>query len=283
MTLEYQYFPLCMGKNKSFNLSSMFATSNIMKIVVLLKVVPDTETRFQLNSEASDVVWDSSIEWVIGPYDEYAIEEAIKIKEKFGGEVVSVTIGRGNEEKSIRKAMAMGVDSGILINNAELANSDPVSIAKALAETVKSLGADIIITGKMATDTADSFIGPALGELLSIPVITEVSSLEVSESNLVATRDASGRKEKFESSFPVLITADKGLNEPRYPKLPMIMKAKKKPLEIKDTAGTEVTNNVTLTAVAFPPKKEAGELITGDPDTLVTKLVDGLQNKEKVI
>ena len=272
-----------MGKNKSFNLSSMFATSNIMKIVVLLKVVPDTETRFQLNSDASDVVWDSSIEWVIGPYDEYAIEEAIKIKEKFGGEVVSVTIGRGNEEKSIRKAMAMGVDSGILINNADLANSDPISIAKALAETVKPLGADIIITGKMATDTADSFIGPALGELLSIPVIAEVSSLEVSESNLVATRDASGRKEKFESSFPVLITADKGLNEPRYPKLPMIMKAKKKPLEIKDTAGTEVTNNVTLTVVAFPPKKEAGELITGDPDTLVTKLVDGLQNKEKVI
>lgn len=281
--LEYQYFPLYVGKNKSFNLSSLIATTNIMKIVVLLKVVPDTETRFQLNSELSDVVWDSSIEWIIGPYDEFAVEEAIKIKEKFGGEVVSVTIGRGNEEKSIRKAMAMGVDSGILINNAELADSDPVSIAKAIAETLKPIGADIILTGKMATDNPDSFIGPAVGELLSIPVITEVSSLEVSEAGVVATRDASGRKEKFESGFPVLITADKGLNEPRYPKLPMIMKAKKKLLEIKDSAGTEITKNVNLTAVSFPPKKEAGELITGDANTLVSKLVDGLQNKEKVI
>ncbi|MHA2029163.1 MAG: electron transfer flavoprotein subunit beta/FixA family protein, partial [Candidatus Kariarchaeaceae archaeon] len=251
MTLEYQYFPLFVGKNKSFNLSSMIATLNIMKVVVLLKVVPDTETRFQLNSDSSDVVWDSSIEWIIGPYDEFAVEEAIKIKEKFGGEVISVTLGRGNEEKSIRKAMAMGVDSGILINNAELADSDPSSIARALAETVKPLSPDIILTGKVATDSADSFVGPALGELLSIPVITEVSSLDVTESNVVATRDAQGRKEKFEANFPVLITADKGLNEPRYPKLPMIMKAKKKQLEIKETAGTELTKNVKLTSVTF--------------------------------
>ena len=254
-----------------------------MKIVVLLKVVPDTETRFQLNSDSTDVVWDSSIEWVIGPYDEYAIEEAIQIKEKLGGEVITVTIGRGNEEKSIRKAMAMGVDSGILINNPELADSDLVSIVKALAEIIKPLGADMIITGKTATDTGDSFIGSAVAELLNMPAITEISSLETTESGVVATRDASGRKEKFESNFPVLITADKGLNEPRYPKLPMIMKAKKKPLEIKENVGTEITKNVNLVSVSYPPKKEAGDLITGSPDELVTKLVDGLQNREKVI
>ncbi len=254
-----------------------------MKIVVLLKVVPDTETKFQLNSDSSDVVWDSSIEWIIGPYDEYAIEEAIQIKEKLGGEVISVTIGRGNEEKSIRKAMAMGVDSGILINNAELADSDLISIAKAIAETVKPLSADMIITGKTATDTGDSFIGSAVAELLGIPAITEIASLETTETGVIATRDASGRKERFESNFPVLITADKGLNEPRYPKLPMIMKAKKKPLEIKDSSGTAITKNVKVVSVAYPPKKEAGDLITGSTDEIVGKLVDGLQNKEKVI
>lgn len=283
MIFDYQYFPHYVGINKSFNLSSMISILNIMKIVVLLKVVPDTETRFQLNSDSSDVVWDSSIEWVIGPYDEYAIEEAIQIKEKLGGEVISVTIGRGNEEKSIRKAMAMGIDSGILINSPELADSDLISLAKALAEVIKPLGADLIITGKMATDSGDSFIGPAVAELLSIPSITEISSLETTENGVVATRDASGRKEKFESSFPVLLTADKGLNEPRYPKLPMIMKAKKKPLEIKESAGTEITKNVNLVSVSYPLKKDAGELITGTVDEIVGQLVDGLQNKEKVI
>lgn len=254
-----------------------------MKIVVLMKVVPDTETRFQLNSEGNDVVWDSTMEWIIGPYDEYAVEEAIKIVETHGGEVTTITIGKGNEEKSIRKAMAMGVDKGILVVNEQLADSDPISIAHALADLTKPLEPDIIFTGKMATDSSDSFVGPAVAEILGYPSIAEVSGLEVSPDGLVATRDAAGRKEKFESKYPVVITADKGLNEPRYPKLPMIMKAKKKPLDKLDSVSTPVTKNVTQTKAEFPPKREAGELIKGTVDEIVGKLVDGLQNKEKVI
>ena len=254
-----------------------------MKIVVLMKVTPDTETRFQLNNESTDVQWDPSIEYIIGPYDEYAVEEAIKIKEQHGGEVISVTIGQGNEEKSIRKSMAMGVDSGILINNQELMKSDPLSIARALAETIKPINPDIILTGKMATDSSDSFIGPAVADILNMPVVTEVSSLEISDDKVIAIRDASGRKEKFESNLPVLITADKGLNEPRYPKLTMIMKAKKKQLEKLDISPTEIRKNVVQTKVEFPPKKEAGSKITGTPDELVASLINGLVNKDKVI
>lgn len=254
-----------------------------MKIIVLLKVVPDTETRFQINPEGTDVIYDSTIEWIIGPYDEYAIEEAIKTKEKLGGEVISVSIGNGNEEKSIRKAMAMGVDSGIVIQNADLASSDPVSIANALAKTIRPLNPDIIFCGKMATDSSDGFVGPAVAELLNIPSISEVSSLEVSENGVVASRDASGRKERYESTFPVLITTDKGLNEPRYPKLPMIMKAKKKSLEKKETSDTEIVKNVVQIKAEFPPQKQAGKLMKGSPDELVGELVDGLQNKDKVI
>ncbi|MDH5402121.1 MAG: electron transfer flavoprotein subunit beta/FixA family protein [Candidatus Heimdallarchaeota archaeon] len=248
-----------------------------------MKVVPDTETRFQINSDANDVVWDPSIEWIIGPYDEYAVEEAIRIKEKHGGTVISVTIGKGIEEKSIRKIMAMGVDEGILVNNASVNGSDPVSIAKAIAEVVKPLQADIILAGKTATDSNDAFVGPAVAELLSIPVITEVSGLDVNADGLIATRDAAGRKERFESKFPVLITADKGLNEPRYPKIPDIMKAKKKKLETLDSISSPITNNVSLLKVEFPAQKEGGNKITGTPDELVAQLVSGLTTKEKVI
>ncbi len=254
-----------------------------MKVVTLLKVTPDTETKFQINSAGTDIAEDSSIEYIIGPYDEYGVEAAIQIKEKLGGEVISVTIGSGNEEKSIRKAMAMGVDSGILINNADLKSSDPLSIAKAIKEVVEPLNADIIICGKLATDTSDSFIGPALAALMNIPVISEISSLEVTEEGVVATRDAAGRKERFESKFPVILTADKGLNEPRYPKLPMIMKAKKKPLDKKDTAGTEIRKNVTQVKAEFPATKSAGKKITGTPDELVSELVTGLTTKEKIL
>ena len=255
-----------------------------MKIVCLLKVVPDTETRFQIKSDSTDVVWDDgSIDYVMNPYDEYAVEEAIRIKESIGADIISVTIGKGEEEKSIRKAMAMGVDEGILIVNPELMNSDPLSIAKAYAEVIKPLGADIIFCGKIETDTSQSFVGPAVAALLNMPVITEISGLEVSESGIVATRDASGRKEKFESKFPVVLTAEKGLNEPRYPKLPMIMKAKKKSLDIKDSGGTEIRNNVTQIKAEFPPSKGAGKKLEGSIDEIVGQLVDGLQNTDKMI
>ncbi len=254
-----------------------------MKIVCLLKVVPDTETRFQINSDSTDVVWDASIDYIMNPYDEYAVEEAIKIKESIGADVITVTIGKGEEEKSIRKAMAMGVDEGILIENPDLVNSDPLSIAKAYAEVVKPLGADIIFCGKIETDTSESFVGPAVAALLNMPVITEISGLEVSESGIVATRDASGRKEKFESSYPVVLTAEKGLNEPRYPKLPMIMKAKKKPLAKKDDAGTVIRTSVKQIKAELPPSKGAGKKLEGSIDDIVGQLVDGLQNKDKMI
>lgn len=254
-----------------------------MKIVCLLNVVPDTETRFQINSDSTDVVWDSSIGFIIDPYAEYAVEEAIKIKESIGADIISVTIGKGEEEKSIRKAMAMGVDSAVLINNPDLLNSDSLSIAKAYAEVIKPLGADIIFCGKIETDTSQSFVGPAVAALLNMPVITEISELEVTDSGIVAIRDASGRKEKFESKFPVVLTAEKGLNEPRYPKLPDIMKAKKKPLEKKDDAGTEIRNNVTQIKAEFPPSKGAGKKLEGSIDEIVGQLVDGLHNTDKMI
>jgi electron transfer flavoprotein beta subunit len=179
--------------------------------------------------------------------------------------------------------MAMGADSGIHINSAELMNSDPLSIARAIAETIKPLQPDLIFTGKVATDTSDSFVGPAVADILNMPVIAEISELEVTADRVVATRDVGGRKEKFESAIPVVLTANKGLNEPRYPKLPMIMKAKKKPLEKLEASPVPVRNVIQQVKVEFPPSKEAGSKITGTADELVSQLMDGLVNRDKVI
>lgn len=255
-----------------------------MKLVVLVKIVPDTETRFQLQPDGSDVVWDSSIEYIISPYDEYAIEEAIQLKEKNGGEVISVTIAKpGIAEKSIRKAMAMGVDEGILIEDEALANSDPLTLSKAIAELVQPLGADLVLTGKMATDSSESFVGPAIAQILGLPVMTELSELEVAEGKLKAMRSAGGRHEKFEANLPAVITADKGLNDPRYPKLPDIMKAKKKPLHKDKSVSIASAQLVKQVGVAFPPEKGGGKKIEGTADEVVSVLVDGLANQEKVI
>lgn len=259
-----------------------------MKIVVLLKIVPDTETRFQINENGSDVVYDDSIEWIASPYDEYALEEAIQTKEKLGGTVTILTLGKGHESQVIRKALAMGADDAVLIENENLAQSDAQGIAKIIGKQLESMGADLVFAGKLATDSNDSYVGAAIAELLGIPMVGEVSALEVTEGSLVATRDAAGRKEKFELQLPAVITADKGLNEPRYPKLPDIMKAKRKPLEQLDGSsfadlGGADKRNVTQTAAGFPPKKEGGEVFDGDIDEAVSKLVDALVNKEKVI
>ncbi|RMG33828.1 MAG: electron transfer flavoprotein beta subunit/FixA family protein [Methanobacteriota archaeon] len=259
-----------------------------MKIVVMLKAVPDTETRFQIRDDGKDVVYDDSIEWIASPYDEYALEAAIQTKEKLGGTVTLLTLGKGVESQVIRKALAMGADDAVLVNNEALADSDPLGIAKVLAKELEALQPDLVFAGRLATDTADSFVGPAVGELLNMPVVAEISGLEVEEGKVVVTRDATARKEKFELTLPAIVTTDKGLNEPRYPKLPDIMKAKKKKVDEKDGAeylefaGTS-NRKVTQVKVEFPPAKKGGVIFKGDLDEAIEQLVDALHNKEKVI
>jgi len=257
-----------------------------MKIVVLMKVVPDTETRFEIREDGTDVVYDDRIQWIISPYDEYALEEAIQTKEKLGGTVTILTLGKGKEQQVIRKALAMGADDSVLINSADLMESDALGIARIFSKELEGTGADLIFAGKVATDSNDGYVGAAVAELMGIPVITEVSDMEVSESSVVVTREASGRKEKFEVTLPAIVTIDKGINEPRYPKLPQIMKAKRKPLDEKDGANYASVagsgnSKVKQIEVKFPPKKSGGEIFEGDD--AVDKLVDALMNKEKVV
>ena len=260
-----------------------------MRLVVLFKVVPDTETQFQINQDKTDIVLDSNIEWIIAPYDENALEEAIRTKEKLGGTITIVTIGTGREAQVIQKALAMGADTAVWLKNEEVASFGVLETSKILAKILKPLEPDIIFCGREATDTESSYIGSALSELLSIGQITDVNKLKVESDRVIATRDNIGRKEVFEAAFPVILTIDWGINEPRYPKLPDIMKAKRKKIEevdseqflkFRDTGA----NIITQTKVIAPTTERKEIIFQGDDiDDLVQKLTDALVNKEKVI
>ena len=259
----------------------------IMKIAVLMKVVPDTESRYLINSEKTDVILDSSIEWVIEPYDENALEEAIVTKEKFGGSITILTLGTGLEQQAIRKALAMGADEALWIKNIESKSLSLLQVSRILAKELKELNPDLILCGREATDTEDSFVGSAISEILSLPLVTDISKLEINDNIAKTERDAIGRKECFEVALPAILTVDWGINEPRYPKLPNIIKAKKKPIKIKNLSEFEEIikekNNLTQIEACFPPGKDAGIVFDGDLDESIDKLLHALINKEKVI
>ena len=264
-----------------------------MNIIVCLKQVPDTETQIKIGPDGKSIVEDD-IKWIINPYDEFGVEEALRIKEKFGGEVTVVGLGPKRVTESIRTALAMGADKGILINDPDLEGSDSLSIAKALAAAIKDLDFDIIFTGQRGVDNDNGLVGAALAEFLRIPQISVVVKVEVAEDGktLKAHRPVEGRSLVIESSLPVLITAQKGLNEPRYASLPGIMKAKKKPLEEKSLNDMgldpseygEGATKVKITELTPPPQREAGKIVEGEtPEQKAAELARLLREEAKVL
>lgn len=254
-----------------------------MNIYVLLKRTFDTEERIQLDGNRID---EDSAEFIINPYDEYAVEEAVKLKDEHGGEVTVVTAGTEESEKELRTALAMGADKAVLINvEDEYETMDASSIAQVLGLYLKDQEVDIILAGNVAIDGGSGAVAPAVAALLDMNYVTSVVELNINGSTAEMTKDVEGDTEKVSVQLPFLMTCQQGLNEPRYPSLPGIMKAKKKPLEeiemddlaYDHDALTEVTN------VTLPAEKAAGQLIEGDSAEQVSALVDILVNKEKVI
>ena len=244
-----------------------------MNIIACIKQVPDTESQIKISSDSKSIVTDD-IKWVMNPYDEFAVEEALRIKAKFGGEVTVVGLGPKRVTESIRTALAMGADKGILICDEALDGSDSLGIAKALAGAIKDLGCDLILAGQRGIDEDNGLVGSNLAELLGMPSVTIVEKLEVAEDakSLKATKGIEGAGLVIESSLPALITAQKGLNEPRYASLPGIMKAKKKPLDVKTLADLGLNasefgkdaRKVKILALVPPPAREAGRIIEGE-------------------
>ncbi|HEX5565145.1 MAG TPA: electron transfer flavoprotein subunit beta/FixA family protein [Sporosarcina sp.] len=257
-----------------------------MNIYALVKRTFDTEERIAVSN--GKIVEDGA-EFIINPYDEYAIEEAIQVRDEHGGEVTVVTIGDEEAEKQLRTALAMGADKAVLINTEDdLDEMDEFTAAKIIAEYLKDKDADLILAGNVAIDGGSGQVGPRVAELLGINYVTTITNLEIEGTSVKIIRDVEGDSETIETSLPLLVTAQQGLNEPRYPSLPGIMKAKKKPLdELElddlDLDEDDVEAKTETVEIYLPPQKAAGRVLEGDLSDQVKELVDLLNKEAKVL
>ncbi len=208
-----------------------------MEVVVLMKQVPDTEAAIRVSADGRGIVEDD-IKWVMNPYCEFAVEEGLRAKERFGGSVTVVSVGPSRAIEAVRTALAMGADRGVLVDDGALwGASDSLGRGKVLARVLGGIGFDVVFCGRQAIDDDMAQVGVVVAELLGVPHLTFVNSLEWVDERVVRVgRQVEGGTQVLECSLPVVIACQKGLNEPRYASLPGIMKAKKKPLEVKDLA-----------------------------------------------
>lgn len=258
-----------------------------MNIVVLIKRVPDTETRIQIKDGK---VVTEGISWVISPYDEYAIEEALRLIEKHTGKVTLVCLGPEEAKETIRKGLALGADDAVHVNDPALLNRDAASTSRVLAAALKKLQFDLILAGKQAVDDDNSQVGIRVAELLDLPHVNAVIKLELSEDKKSArcTREVDGDRDLMQTSLPAVITAQQGLNEPRYPSLKGIMGAKKKPITDWKAAdlgldpGTLVVK-IELVTIEPPPARPPGKIIPGDAVAASKELARLLREEAKVI
>ncbi|WP_138416309.1 electron transfer flavoprotein subunit beta/FixA family protein [Aquibacillus sediminis] len=255
-----------------------------MNIYVLMKRTFDMEEQIVIeNGEIRD-----DGEYIINPYDEYAIEEAVQLRDEHGGEVTVVLVGDEEGEKQLRTALAMGADQAFLINNEDVVDYDQFSTSNILAAFFEDREFDLIIGGNVSIDHSTGQVGPRLAELLDIAHVSTITSIEVSDDEVKLERDSEGDVEKVEASLPLLVTAQQGLNEPRYPSLPNIMKAKKKPLEVLDLDDLDldeedVEGKTEIIDQTLPPKKQAGRMLEGEVQDQVSELVRLVKDKAKVI
>jgi electron transfer flavoprotein beta subunit len=259
-----------------------------MKIVVAVKQVPDTATQVKIgaNPKAIDT---TGITWIVSPYDEFAVEEALRIKEKRGqGEVVAITLGPERAKEALRSCLAMGCDRAIHINDAGLAEADTLTAARALATVIKQEAPQLLLCGRQAIDDDMGTVPAQVAEILGWPCAYWImeETVDGDGKNIRAARQVEGGLEVFDMPLPAVLTAQKGLNEPRYPTLKGIMGAKKK--EIKDVkaadlgVGAEPPQLSIVKLEALPPRPP-GRIIQGDVPTAAKELVRALREEAKAI
>ena len=260
-----------------------------MNIVVLLKQVPSTESFIEIADDGVSIKTDD-LKMVINPYDEFAVEEGIRLKEAHVGSVTILSVGREKTTESIRTALAMGADSGVLIQDPVIEGCDSLGIARILAAALKEIPFDLIIAGQRAVDDDSFQVGVAVAEYLKIPHVSMVIKEEIIDGKIRCHRTVEGGTVILEAPLPALFTTQRGLNEPRYASLPGIMKAKKKPLDIKTLAdiGLDAENAgkpmTRIMAMKYPPEREGGTIIEGDSaQAKAAALVKVLHEESKVI
>ncbi len=244
-----------------------------MKIVVPVKRVVDYNVKIRVKSDGSGIEL-ANVKMSMNPFDEIAVEEAVRIKEKGGAtEVVVVSIGPAKAQDTIRTAQAIGADRGILVETAEGATVEPLAVAKILKAIVDEEKPGLVILGKQAIDDDSNQVGQMLAALLGWAQGTFASKVVLGDGSVAVTREVDGGLETLSLKLPAIVTTDLRLNEPRYPSLPNIMKAKKKPLDVKkpDAYGVDITPRLEVLTTAEPGKRQAGVKV-GSVAELVAKL-----------
>ena len=263
-----------------------------MKIIVCVKQVIDTGAVLTLKDGQVDT---EGLPRVLNPYDEYAVEEAVRIREQAPEEttVTLISLGPDNFKDTLRKGLAMGADQAVHLLDSAFDSLDGLGVATALSKAIGTLEYDLILCGRQAVDDDMAQVGPAIAVLLDIPFVTVVTDLKIAEDRQTAevTRQIEGGSEIIEAPLPLLITCQKGLNEPRLPSLKGIMAAKKKGITLLDAAAIgfdaqamgAAANRVRETALALPPLRKKGILLEGTPQEACSQLVQALRDEARVI
>ncbi|MCJ8012368.1 electron transfer flavoprotein subunit beta/FixA family protein [Paenibacillus sp. KQZ6P-2] len=255
-----------------------------MNIFVLLKQTFDTEERIVIqNGEISD----DGVKYVMNPYDEYAVEEALLQRDQHGGTITVVGVGPDRTAEALRTALAMGADETVLISSTGL-ETDEYSVSRLLAAYLGQQSYDLILGGNFSVDSGGGQVAVRLAQLLDIPHTSSITKLTINGQKATLERDAEGDTETLEVSLPAVFTAQQGLNEPRYPSLPGIMKAKKKPFHQKTAADlgvsdSEVTAKTKRVSLSLPPQRQAGRILQGDYAQQAAELVHLLRTEAKLI
>lgn len=254
-----------------------------MNIIVCIKQTFDTEEKIVLNNNSID---EEGVEYILNPYDEYAVEEALLLKEAHGGEVTVVAVGPERTVSALQTALAMGADKAVHVLD-DCKGMDEYGAATILAAILKNRAYNLILTGNVSVDKGTGQIGPRLAEALDIAQVTSITKLQLLDGKkVVLHRDVEGDTEIVETELPILVSAQQGLNDPRYPSLPGIMKAKKKPIETIGLEDIAITQDLCKTAVMevfLPQKKAAVRILSGSIQEQVQELAGLLRNEAKVV
>jgi electron transfer flavoprotein beta subunit len=256
--------------------------------VVCISHVPDTETRIRIGADKQRID-ENGVKFIVSPYDEYALEEAIRTKDAKGGDVTVLTFGPDRAAQGLRECLARGATKAIHIKG-EVADADALGIAKVLAAAIKTVPHDLVFFGKQGVGTDNGLVGPMVAELLGYPQINVVTHLEIGDGKVTAHREIEGAEEIIEATTPAVITAQKGLNEPRYASLKGIMAAKKVPVDTKSVSDLGLSDSdvfkqrVVTVSLELPPEKSGGRKIDGaDPAAAAKEILKYIRDEAKVL
>ncbi len=260
-----------------------------MKIAVCIKAVPDTETKIAIASDKKHIET-AGVKYVTNPYDEFAVEEALKIKEKHGGEVTGFSLGGAEVNDVLKNCLARGLDTAIHLKDDLFLDLDPLSTAICLAAAIRDQNFDIVLCGQQGVGGDNNQVPSILAEILNLPQVNLIVKLEIEGNKFKAEREIEGAREVIQGELPVVFSAQKDLNTPRYPSIKEIMAAKRKEIATKNVQDLGVAkdmaqtkNQLVLQELSLPPARPAGRKLEGTADEQVKQLVQALRNEAKVI